>query len=279
MTAIDEKTLIEEAQRGDPKALEALLAHIEPLITKYGIRLCRDDEAAQEVLQETLIAALKHLPSFRGDASLSTWLYAVARSMCIKYRRKGKHEPGSFEPLESAHQAEEAVGSKPISRPDESLARAELARGIQNAIVALEPMYREVLILRDVEGLTAEEVAEALDLTVEAVKSRLHRARVKVRKALVPFLGDVPQPGPSCPDVVTLFSAHMEGEIESSVCQAMQEHLATCPHCQGLCDSLVKQLNICKQTSGSGHVPKEVQAAVREGVRRFLERHEALRDG
>ena len=98
---------------------------------------------------------------------------------------------------------------------------------MQDAISALDPMYREVLVLRDVEGLSAPEVAEILGLSVEAVKSRLHRARVAVRQQIAPVLGAV-EPAAlapaeqACPDVVELFSRRLEGEISGDVCAELE---------------------------------------------------------
>src|SRR5690606_32190005 len=105
--------------------------------------------------------------------------------------------------------------------PEEALVGRQVEVALERAIQSLDPMYREVLVLRDVEGLTAPEVAEVLGLGVQAVKSRLHRARVAVRNALMPVLG-VPEttasPAAGCPDVLTLFSRHVEDEISAEVC-------------------------------------------------------------
>jgi RNA polymerase sigma-70 factor (ECF subfamily) len=90
-------------------------------------------------------------------------------------------------------------------------------------------MYREVLVLRDVEGLSAPEVGEVLGLSVEAVKSRLHRAAIAVRERVAPALGAAEPPKPGCPDVLPLLSRHLEGELKPETCQEMERHLATCP--------------------------------------------------
>jgi RNA polymerase sigma-70 factor (ECF subfamily) len=144
-----------------------------------------------------------------------------------------------------------------------------------------------VLVLRDVEGLTAPEVAEVMGLTVEAVKSRLHRARVAVREALAPLLAApapgapsgapapaVPAPlGSTCPDIVELFSRHLEGEISASLCADMEQHLARCPACQSRCDSLQRTLALCRGAP-LPEVPKAVQADVRRALQQFIELHE-----
>jgi RNA polymerase sigma-70 factor (ECF subfamily) len=129
-----------------------------------------------------------------------------------------------------------------------------------------------VLVLRDLEGLSAPEVAKILGISVDAVKSRLHRARLAVRKALGPVLGvgsDEPPRDPRCPDVVTLFSQHLEGELDPSVCATMEAHLAQCPRCRGACESLKHTLAACRQLP-TPEVPPSIEASIRAAIQTFL---------
>jgi RNA polymerase sigma-70 factor, ECF subfamily len=134
-------------------------------------------------------------------------------------------------------------------------------------------MYREVLVLRDVEGLSAAEVAEVLGVSVQAVKSRLHRARISVRAHVAPLLGIAPEGGDAppgtCPDVLELFSRHLEDEISADACAEMERHLEACGRCRGTCESLKRTLALCR-TSPSAPVPPGVQESVRRAVRNFL---------
>jgi RNA polymerase sigma-70 factor (ECF subfamily) len=130
-------------------------------------------------------------------------------------------------------------------------------------------------------------VAEVLGLTVEAVKSRLHRARVAVRQAVAPMLG-VPEPAApaaparaggaapgrevACPDIVALFSRHLEGEISAAVCADMEKHLQGCEACRSRCDSLQRTLAMCRRAP-LPEVPEPVQVSVKQALRRFLEQH------
>ena len=124
--------------------------------------------------------------------------------------------------------------------------------------------------LRDVEGLSAPEVAEILGLTVEAVKSRLHRARVAVRAKVAPVLGiGMEAPAPNCPDVVSMLSRKLEGEISADLCAEMEQHLEGCPRCTAACDSLRKTLALCK-ASPVPKVPAPVQQSVRKAIETFL---------
>jgi len=212
---------------------------------------------------------------FRGASSVSTWLYTIARSFCIKKRRRSKFAPGQEESLSGGAAIEARALADPGLAPDDSLAGKQVERALEIAIGELDPMYREVLVLRDVEGLTAPEVSEVLGIGVEAVKSRLHRARLAVRARVAPLLGmpvaSVP-PASSCPDVLSLFSRHVEGEISADLCAELESHLAGCPGCRARCDTLQRTLAVCKSTPAPA-VPEPVQRSVREAMKRFLEQH------
>ena len=269
----DETALIERARAGDRDALEALIALHQSRIYGFGMKMCRDPEDAKDVLQETLLAMARGIREFRGASSLSTWLYTVARSHCIKKRRRGKFAPTHVSSLETDDP--EAASSLADGRdlPDDALAGRRLDAAVEDAIAALEPMYREVLVLRDVEGLTAPEVGDVLGISVQAVKSRLHRARLFVRARIAPLLelADEPAaPGGSCPDVLSLFSAHVEGEISADTCATMERHLDSCPRCRGACDSLKRTLALCRTRENAVAVPSEVQRSVRIALRDVL---------
>jgi RNA polymerase sigma-70 factor (ECF subfamily) len=263
----DDVALLEAAQAGDRKALGAWLQHYEDAIYRFAIRMCGDEENAKEVLQESLLAAAKNVASFRGDAAPTTWLFTIARSFCSKQRRRRKDEPASYVPLDA-----EELDRRPIvdaSRtPDEAAEGRQLDRAIAAAIESLDAAQREVLVLRDVEGLSAAEVAAILGISVEAVKSRLHRARVSVRDRLAPLLGGAP-PSPSCPDLVPIFSRHLEGEVDPATCAEMERHLASCPRCKGACDALRRTLARCASGLGDD-VPDDVRLEVRAAVQNFL---------
>jgi RNA polymerase sigma-70 factor (ECF subfamily) len=282
-------TLVDRARTGDRRALDELLTRHQRRVYRFGLKMCRDPEDAKDILQETLLAAARTVKDFRGASSVSTWMYTIARSFCIKKRRRSKFAPAEETSLDQREPGAEARQvADPGRTPDESLAGRQIEQALETAIGRLDPMYREVLVLRDVEGLTAPEVAEIMGLSVEAVKSRLHRARVAVREAMVPLLG-IPEapaapaeappavalpaaPGVTCPDIVQLFSRHLEGEISANVCADMEKHLAGCPACQSRCDSLQRTLALCK-AAPLPEVPAKVQASVRQALKKFVELH------
>ena len=269
MKSTDDSALLDAARRGDRSALDALLERHAPQIYRFGMRMCRDPELAKEVLQDTLLAAARGVRDFRGNSSLSTWLFAIARSFCGKLRRRSGAPARALDDAAS----ELARIADPAHPPDEALASKEVAHALEGAIAALDPMYREVFILRDVEGLTAAEVAQVVGASEQAIKSRLHRARLAVRQRLAPLLGGA-EPGPTpgaarCPDVLRLYSRHLEGEISAGVCARMERHVADCTHCRATCDSLTRTLALCKAAPGQS-VPIAVQDSVRSAIRELL---------
>ena len=271
MVEIEADPLLQAARGGDTEALEALLRRYQPQIYRFGMKMCRDPEDAQDILQETLFAAARTLHGFRGGSSVSTWLYTIARSFCIKKRRRSVFAPEVVS-LESEAPLAQSAPDK-ARDPERTLADREVADALESAIASLEPEYREVLVLRDVEGLSAAEVAEVTGLSVAAVKSRLHRARMAVRDRLSPFLAPavaLPASGTGvCPDVVGLLSRHLEGDIGPEVCAEMERHVAGCPRCEAACDSLRQTLRMCG-ASPPPRVPEGLQDSIRRGIRSLL---------
>jgi RNA polymerase sigma-70 factor (ECF subfamily) len=266
--------LLAAARQGDAGALEALLSRYQPHLYRFGLRMCGNEEDAGDVAQESLISMARSLPGFRGDSSLSSWLYTIARRFCIRKRRRSKFAPAREESLDAPETGATNRLADPAPSPEQSAANRELQSALTRAIDVLEPGQREVLVLRDIEGLSAPEVAQILGIRVEAVKSRLHRARLAVRQALVPVLNtasDEPSRDSACPDVLTLFSRHLEGDIDPGVCATMEAHLAQCGRCRGTCDSLRRSLALCQQLS-TAEVPASIAASIRAAIQAFLAR-------
>ena len=274
MSMSDEQRLVEAARQGDAAALESLLAGQQSRVFRFALKMCRLREDAEEVLQDTLLAAVRTLGQYRGDAALSTWLYTIARSFCIKRRRRTKFAPTALVSLDSEDARAAREAPDPRRGPDEALAERQTTAALGRAMDALAPAYREVLVLRDVEGLRAAEVAEVTGLSVDAVKSRLHRARTSVRRAMAPLLGGkvgLHRPR-GCPDVATLLSRHLEGDISPAVCARMERHLAGCQRCEGICASLRATLRVCSAVPAP-RVPASVKHALKKEIRSLLSQH------
>jgi len=249
--------LIAAARAGDRVAVDRLLARYEPNIYRFGLRMCGDEDAAREVLQETMLAAFRHLPGFRGDAALSTWLYQIARSFCIKERR-GQHPTRSLDADDSPDLVD------PSPRPDARTHAREIGEALSRAIAELPPDQREVLILRDVEGLSAEQAADVIGIEVGALKSRLHRARMAMRTELAGTLGAGADAEP-CPELAQELTAYVASEIDQATCVQIEKHLATCARCAGACDALKRTVSLCRRLPGDV-VPAAVRTAVRDAI-------------
>lgn len=271
MTPSDQD-LVARAQAGDTDALELLLERYQPRLLRFGLRMCRHAEDAEDIVQESMIAATRTLSKFRGEATFSTWLFTIARSFCLKKQRRSKFAPEYVGSLDQLQDEGAELAATSVS-PEEAATATELDQALQAALLTLPPEPREVLILRDVEGLSAAEVAGVTGLSVSAVKSKLHRARATLRRQVQPLLGDLNPPArsPDCPDVESLFSRSMEGQVDAELCHRMQAHVDGCPRCKNTCDSLSMVLETCKATP-LPDVPPIVQASVRRAVRKLSQR-------
>ena len=254
--------LLRAAKGGDEAALEKLLERHEKSIYRFGLRMCGSEEDAKEVLQETLLAAFRGIPAFRGDAELSTWLYQVARSFCIKARRRRAGEPRSLASLDEPA-ARSAESSEPAA--DAGTHAREIGQAISAAIEGLPDSYREIVVLKDVEGLSADEIAGVLGEDVAAVKSRLHRARLELRKSLAALIGEGETAAP-CPELAELLSGYVSRDIDQATCALIESHLATCPNCTRACDDLQRTVSLCQRIPGDA-VPESVQRAIRRALR------------
>jgi RNA polymerase sigma-70 factor (ECF subfamily) len=256
---VDGETL-KKAQEGDARAVDALLSEVEPQIYRFGLRMCRHPEDAEDVLQETMLSLVKNLESYRGESKLSTWALTIARSFCLKKRRKRQGEPAALGPL-----YEEAL-LVPSSASDQhrDLETKESWTAVSTGISRLSQEFREVLLLRDVEGLSAEETAQVLGLGLAAMKSRLHRARKLLRSELLQV-----ESGPSCPDIAVSFSQELEGDLSPASCAEIERHIKTCAPCKAICSSLTRDLRIC-QSAPALPVPPDVAARIRQALRSFL---------
>lgn len=269
-----DEALLDAARAGDKGALEGLLKRYQQKVYRFGMKMCRHPQDAEDVVQETLMAAARTVQSFRGSSSVTTWLYAIARNSCRKMRRKSKFAPDREESLDEdrGRQGATLQVADPRRSPEDAAVAVEVEAALKEAIWSLDPKYREVLVLRDVEGLTAPEVAEVLGLGVAAVKSRLHRARSAVRERVAPVLGApeaASEPQPSCPDLVEMFSRYLEDEISPEQCAQMEKHLEDCRHCQGACSALKRTLALCRDAP-QPKLTATLRGAVQEAVEAFV---------
>ena len=198
--------LFERLRAGDPAALEALMDRFASRVYRVANGICSSTADAEEVVQDVFLTAFRKAGGFEGRAALGTWLYRIAVNTALNKRRGKRHQ--LEEPLENHLPTFEEDGHRHGDRsflladwsslPDETLLSREGREVIRAAVERLPHHYRAVLILRDVEELSSEEVAEVLGESVASVKSRLHRARMALREMLTHTYrsGNVPPPRP-----------------------------------------------------------------------------------
>jgi RNA polymerase sigma-70 factor (ECF subfamily) len=183
--------LIEAAKQGDDRAFDRLWARHRDKVFRSLLKACGGNpETTQDVLQDALLNAFKALQQFRGDANFATWLYTIARRLCIRARR----DLDRFYSLDNPLTSEEGQTIlrqliDQYSQDPEAIAiENDLRERVQQAVAELPDSLRPVLQLRDIEGLSTEETAETLGITQAAVKARLHRARELLRQKLEVYL-------------------------------------------------------------------------------------------
>jgi len=277
----DEARLLSAARAGDARAMERLLAALAGPAYRFGRGFCRDHHDAEDVMQEVLGALARGIRRFRGDATLTSWAYVVARRVCMRRRRRRSGEPAHLASLEGTSDPFGVVGhpADPGADPLDRLERRQLAAALEGAIAALPAGQREVLVMRDVEGLSARAVGRALRLGERAVKSRLHRARLALRRALAPLLTrQFPQAasaGRSCPETALEVSRYLEGEMTPERCAAVAAHVENCPACQAECEAVRAVVGACRDW-GRNPLSDNLRERVREAIRRVTRNDAAI---
>lgn len=191
----EEKRLIEKARQGDFASFDKLVSRYEDRIYHLAIKMLSEEQDAHEVVQETFLNAWRNIRKFRGDASFYTWVNRIAVNACYQKLRGRKKDERSIS-LEDVHPFPEgkprgAVIEGWSFNPVKAAINEELRSEMRQAIMKLPEKYRIVFYYKDIEGLKNEQIAEILDLSVPAVKSRLNRARLFLRKELAGYMSGV----------------------------------------------------------------------------------------
>lgn len=185
---------LELLRKGDKSEFARMVETHSAVVYRLSLKMLGEEQDAEDVLQETFIKAYKALPNFDGRSSLSTWLYRIAtnEALMILRKRKGKAVPLSIdEPLEMAEGEMEPLQIVDwCCMPEEELMSAETRQYLNEAVEMLPHSLRTVFLLRDIEGLSTRETAEILELSETAVKTRLSRARLRLREILTGYFRD-----------------------------------------------------------------------------------------
>jgi len=190
-----EVQLARDLMAGRPEAFDRFVQHFRTKVFQYSWLMCGHREDAEEVSQDTLLKVFENFDQLREPERVRAWVLRIAKNFCLMKRRRSQFAPKQELSLDDFVPALDDDGGRLklqiadwSALPDDKLLRAELRRVLDDAIAGLPDTYRVVILLRDVEELTTEEAAQVLDLSVDAIKTRLHRARLAIRQELDAYL-------------------------------------------------------------------------------------------
>jgi RNA polymerase sigma-70 factor (ECF subfamily) len=252
--------VIQLIQRRDPKSLEKALELLQTTVFSFSMKVCGQRQDAEDTMQEVLLKSVPNLPKFDNPRALMVWLYKVAKSRCLMSRRRSKFAPKqalSLEELMPAQKELKRFSEKPAETPETALMQHENAKRLREAVQKLPPDYRVVLVLRDMEELSDDDVAEIMGLKPGTVRVRLHRARLFVRKELerqtartMPW--KAPSPSPSihlrpgdgrCKAMFAELSDYLDNELDASLCAELEKHMDGCGPCRAFLKTLERTIH------------------------------------
>jgi len=190
-----DRELLTQAQAGDLSAFEALVERHRDKVYGVALRMTRSEADAAEIAQETFLSAFQHLNEFRGEAAFGSWVHRIAANHALMRLRHRNVVETAEEELTGPEFNErgswiEYPSNDWSRRADEKALDAELGSAIRLATDRLPDPYREVFVLKDIEGLSYEQISEITGDSIAAIKSRLHRARLELRNAIDEFYSD-----------------------------------------------------------------------------------------
>jgi RNA polymerase sigma-70 factor (ECF subfamily) len=203
LTHQEETDLARSLLAGEPAAFERFVQHFRSKVFRYSWLICGQPEDAEEVAQETLLRVFQSLDQLRDPERVRAWVFRIARNACLMQRRKSV-----FAPSEEVSLDEELPDDS--TPPDLTLLRSELRAVLDRVILELPPSTRPVVLLRDIEELSTEETAQILDLSLDVVKTRLHRGRAAMRQKLDCYLHNRCLEDQPSPDATPLSAAERE---------------------------------------------------------------------
>ena len=190
--ADEDAALVERALNEDLAAFEQLVTRYQDKITGFAARMLSDRDEAEDVAQEVFIKAYRHLESFRGASSFSTWLYRITTNLCIDRVRAKKRRPQSAYSLDEPIDREEDSGKREIAdltfEPSGQIERDELRLQVRQTMAEMPEKQRSVLVMCDLQGMAYEEIAQVLGCPIGTVKSRLFHARADLARRLKPYM-------------------------------------------------------------------------------------------
>jgi RNA polymerase sigma-70 factor (ECF subfamily) len=263
---------VELLRDGDDSSVEEALALLQSTVFSFSMRVCGQREDAEDTMQEVLLKSVPHLPKFDSPKALVVWLYKVAKNRCLMNRRKSKFAPErelSLEELMPDRKEVEQLAADGRVNPESFAIHSEQASRLREAVQKLPPHYRIVLVLRDMEGLTDNEVAEITGVRPGTVRVRLHRARLFVRKALMRSWMPVDKKKAGtlehqdeklrpqrCKAMFAELSDYLDEQLDDSLCEELERHMESCGPCQAFVATLEATIEQCRKSAGECPPPE-----------------------
>jgi RNA polymerase sigma-70 factor (ECF subfamily) len=248
----------------DANAIERAVELLQRSVFAFGMRVCGQREDAEDTMQEVLVKAIPYLPKFDNAGALAKWLYRVTKNHCLMSRRKSKFAPKqelSLEELMPDREELAQLDGPPAINPESAALGKESGQRLRDAVRNLPPHYRIVIVLRDMEGFSDEEVGEITGLRPGTIRMRLHRARLFVRRELARTQEgtkgsavrsrrkSVLSPGAgSCRKMFAGLSDYLDGELDDFSCKEIEAHLNGCEPCKKFLRSLEATIESCRQS-------------------------------
>lgn len=269
-------------KRGDGDAMGKAVALLQRSVFAFSMRVCGQRQDAEDTMQEVLVKSLPYLAKFDSSKALAVWLYTVAKNRCLMSRRKSKFAPKvelSLEELMPDRADFERLDGRISVSPEGAAIRSEQGQRLREAIRSLPPHYRIVIVLRDMEGLTDEEVAEITGLRQGTIRVRLHRARLFVRKELAKLSGstknrvarrahrsvEAPSRTGRCKKIFAELSDYLDGQLDDFSCEELETHMNGCQPCKKFLRSVANTIKQCRQLPSDRPDPNEA-AALRKQI-------------
>jgi RNA polymerase sigma-70 factor, ECF subfamily len=177
-----DRSLLERLARGDEVAWGQVFTAHRDRIYGFCLRMTRNREEAEDISQEVFLRAVRAIGTFRGEASIKTWLHQIAHNLCLTRLAAAKRDRDKATELAVVGET-----TSPVSTADTSVAGGDLRKALEHAVGELEPVFREALLLREVEDLSYQEIAAVIGASVNTVKTRIYRARAKLQQQLAEF--------------------------------------------------------------------------------------------
>ena len=269
-------------KRGDGDAMGKAVALLQRSVFAFSMRVCGQRQDAEDTMQEVLVKSLPYLAKFDSSKALAVWLYTVAKNRCLMSRRKSKFAPKvklSLEELMPDRDDFERLDGRISVSPEGAAIRGEEGQRLREAIRSLPPHYRIVLVLRDMEGLTDEEVAEITGLRQGTIRVRLHRARLFVRKELAKLNRstknrvarrahrsvEAPSRTGRCKKIFAELSDYLDGTLDDFSCEELEAHMNGCQPCKKFLRSVANTIKQCRRLPSDRPDPNEA-AALRQQI-------------